>query len=161
MNASTFIKVALIDQMQQIADLGLWYHVAKLIPSGVELLARVVERNENDGFTWGERNHENLAISDYVPIGTFCEKYFPPDYYKHSACHGAVSFFSVSGRRWLTSDPDHAEKHLTEDADGFRFIHVPTWFADFKAACETVLKEIDSGKIKDIEVLKMVKQQKK
>lgn len=48
MKASVFIKVALIDQMQQIADFGLWYHLAKLIPPGVEVLARVVYRFSPD-----------------------------------------------------------------------------------------------------------------
>lgn len=164
MKASTFIKVALLDQMQQIADLGLWFHVAKLLPSGVEVLARVAERNENSGFLWSEKNPENLAIPDYIVSITaeFYGKFFPPEYRDRAIQHGGAGMFSAIPRIWLVSDTEGAEKHLRLIGEKEHmvqqpcYLHVPTWFADFKKACQIVLDEIESGKIQDIEVLKTI-----
>lgn len=164
MKASTFIKVALIDQMQQIADLGLWFHLAKLIPSGAELLARVTERNENGGRLWYEGNAEGLSIPDNVPTWDFYKKYFPAGYYERDIYMAGSSFFSVVPKLWLTSDPSDADKHLQPIGEKKKwrvqpcFIHVPQWFEDFKNACGIVLLEIEGGKIEDIEVLKMLEQ---
>lgn len=147
MKASTFIKVALIEQMQQIADLGLWFHLSRLIPSGVELLARVKYEGapyNYDGMVFLPETIERM-------VSVFYGENFPKGYVKFPT---QKEFFSIYPQIWLTSDVSHAKMHLTENK-GF-FIHVPTWFADFKAACEIVLSEIENGTIKDIEVLKML-----
>ena len=160
MKASVFIQTALIDQMQQIADLGLWFHLAKLIPSGVDMLTRVTERNENGGRTWGEHNPMGLALTDPVPVWEFYKKFFPPGYHERSVYSSGSNFFAVSPNgRWLTSAPEDAGKHLQPigEKEEWRvqscYVHVPQWFEDFKTACRQVLAKIESGELQDIEVL--------
>lgn len=145
MKASTFIKVALVDQMQQIADLGLWFHVAKLIPAGVEALGVVVYGMGDD---FEEEYLGRLARSIY---GDF----FPLEYVSNGYPTGK-GFFSTQPKIWLCHEDETS--HFKKDEEGRVFIHVPTWFADFKNACNQVLKEIENGKIEDVEVLKTLEQ---
>lgn len=145
MKASTFIKVALIDQMQQIADLGLWFHLSRLLPSGVELLGAVaygmdIEETQANDSEYFSRLAKHI-YGDFFPIAY---PFYP----------NKKEFFSVSPTLFLTSNESEAYLHLTEDEKGFKYVHVPAWFQDFKAACQFVLKEIEAGKIEDIEVLK-------
>lgn len=147
MKASTFIKVALIDQMQQIADLGLWFHVSRLIPPGVELLARVF-------YAGPPFNYDgNVFLPETIErmVKVFYEQNFPDGYEKYPDSSG---FFNIYPKIWLTSDAEDAGRHNTSDIRGNVFIHVPQWFEDFKAACQTVLDKIESGELEDIEVLK-------
>jgi len=149
MKASVFIKTALIDQMQQIADLGLWFHLAKLIPPSVELLARVAnpeKRFVDDGLIFLPTRIEDI-------VNDFYKAYFPAQYATDGYPTG-TGFFTMHPKIWLCDADEN--QHFQKDEIGRVFIHVPTWFADFKAACQTVLNEIEIGKIKDIEVLKMV-----
>jgi hypothetical protein len=147
MKASIFIKVALIDQMQQIADLGLWFHLAKLIPSGVEVLAMVSQQkslSEDGEFAWPD------SISSAV--SRFYSEFAPEYSGKYSA---SKEFFSVNPKAWLVSDQQGADHHLKNTPTGEGVIYVPQWFEDFKGWCTLVLNRIESGELKDIEVLKM------
>lgn len=76
MKASEFIKVALLDQMQQIADLGLWFHLAKLLPSGVELIGIVA-------YIFGEMKIAVVTaiFGDMEKPKPFCEQSVPCDRY--------------------------------------------------------------------------------
>lgn len=147
MKASEFIKVALIDQMQQIADFGLWFHLSRLIPPGVELLARVANpgrRMVDEGFIYLPDRIEDMVADTY-------KAYFPGKY----ALEGyptETGFFSIHPKIWLCHDDE--SQHFQKDEIGRVFIHVPAWFSNFKNACYLILDEIESGKIKDIEVLK-------
>ena len=149
MKASVFIKVALIDQMQQIADLGLWFHVAKLIPPGVELLARVFYAGPPfncDGNVFLPETIERM-------VKVFYDQNFPDGYDKYPE---GSDFFSIYPQIWLTSDAKDAGKHNTSDIRGNVLIHVPQWFDDFKNACGIVLYEIEKGRIHDIDVLRQI-----
>lgn len=147
MKATTFIKTALIDQMQQIAGLGLWFHLAKLIPSGVEVLARVTQQHllSADGvFPWPDSLSTAVArfYSDYAP--DYAGKYTT-----------SKEFFSINPKVVLVSDQQGAEHHLGHTITGEGVIYVPQWFEDFKGWCEIVLAKIEAGELEDIEVLKM------
>lgn len=148
MKASQFIEVALIDQMQQIADLGLWYHIAKLIPSGMELLARVVYMGPDDGMVFGPLRLEDI-------VDKFYKEYLP----QYPIMPKSKKFFSIYSQIWLTSDERHKGLNLQEAVESGAltkyYLHVPQWFEDFKTACQTVLGKIASGELQDIEVLKM------
>lgn len=144
MKASEFIKVALIDQMQQIADLGLWFHVSRMLPAGVELLARVNYLGEDDGMAFGPFRMEDWVKKFYAEV-------FPG---KYSAYPDSASFFSKYPKIWLTSKSEEQEAHLTTTETGKTFVHVPAWFEDFKSACRIVLYKIEAGELEDIEVLK-------
>ncbi len=163
MNASTFIKVALLDQMQQIADLGLWYHVAKLLPSGFEVLARVTYCGEQwwkDEWRVGEEFALSLAVQKFYR-NTLPEYHHYPtskDFYSAGPIANSTKMFV-----WLTSEDGDADKHLELIARDESvvsshypppqvFIHVPQWFDDFKAACKIVLDEIESGELQDIQI---------
>lgn len=147
MNASTFIKVALLEQMQQIADLGLWYHLSRLIPPGVELLGRVNFAGAPfmyDGNIFLPETIERVVEKTYRDL-------FPADYKFYPT---GKEFFNIYPQILLTSHESEAHLHLTTDEAGMKFVHVPQWFADFKAACKIVLDETESGELEDIEVLK-------
>lgn len=149
MNASTFIKVALIDQMQQIADLGLWFHLSRLMPAGVDVLGRVYFAGAPfmyDGNIFLPLREEDVWEKTYKTL-------FPKGYEFYPT---RQRFFSIYPNMFLTSAENEAHLHLTKDEKGVMFIHVPTWFSDFKAACTMVLAEIECGTIEDIEVLKML-----
>lgn len=148
MKASIFIKTSLVDQMQQIADLGLWFHLAKLIPSGVEVLARV--RYAGPPFMYDG----NVFLPETIErvVGEFYKE-FAPRY--NGLYPTSKDFFSVRPNCFLTSDPSDAEKHISRDENGMVFIHVPQWFYDFKSWCEIILEKIEAGNLEDIEVLKM------
>lgn len=161
MKASVFIKTALIDQMQQIADLGLWFHLAKLIPSGVDVLARVWYNGKSafmqDGLIFLPESIERFIARFYSDV-------FPGNYHQFPT---STNFFSVAGGVWLTSEPEYAEKHLqfvpcrvvtSVPLPQEIYIHVPQWFDDFKTACRMVLDEIAAGNLEDIEVLKMLEE---
>lgn len=151
MKASVFIKTALIDQMQQIADLGLWFHLAKLIPSGVELLARV--RYAGPPHMYEGNIFLPLTIEKVVE-GFYRE--YAPEYvgkYSHSK-----EFFSVNPTCYLVSDQQGAENHLNYSQDGKFVVYVPQWFEDFKSWCEIILEKIEAGEIENIEVLKVVEE---
>lgn len=162
MNASTFIKVALIDQMQQIADLGLWFHLAKLLPSGVEVLARVTYCGEH---WWKEAYHVGPGGALFMAVQKFYQntlpeyRHFPnsKEFYSKMVVNSSVMFI------WLTNEDSEAERHLQiieRDAHVVTshypppqiFIHVPQWFADFKAACKIVLDGIEKGEFQDVEI---------
>jgi len=149
MKSSVFIKVALIDQMQQIADLGLWFHLSRLIPSGVEVLARVANpgnRMVDEGEIFLPTRIEDIVADTY-------KAYFPGKY----ALEGyptETGFFSIRPMVFLC-DADK-DMHFEKDETGRVFIHVPTWFSNFTNACYLVLIDIEAGKIKDIEVLKTI-----
>lgn len=148
MNASTFIKVALLDQMQQIADLGLWFHLSRLLPSGVEVLGRVRFAGPPfmyDGCIFLPETIERVIEKTYHAL--FPNYQFYPS---------EKDFFNIHPQLFLTSNESEASLHLTTDEKGMKFIHVPTWFADFKAACRIVLDDIEGGAIQDIEVLKTI-----
>lgn len=147
MKASVFIKIALLEQMQQIADLGLWFHLSRLIPSGVELLGRV--RFEGAPFMYEGNVFLPGTIERVVKKVYF--SLFPPEYKFYPE---GKDFFSVYPQVFLTSHEDEAHRHLTVDENGVKYVHVPQWFSDFKAACKIVLDEIERGAIKDIEVLR-------
>ena len=152
MKASVFIKVALIDQMQQIADLGLWYNLAKLIPSGVELLARVAYLSNDDGIVFLP-----FRIEDVVK--RFYTEYLP----QYPVFPDSKGFFSRNPQIWLTSADFDKEKHLQAIQYGIRvthYIHVPQWFDDFKTACGAVLDKIESGELEYIEVFKTLENDK-
>jgi len=149
MKASTFIKVALLEQMQQIADLGLWFHLSRLIPSGVELLGRVRMAGPHfmyEGSVFLPETIERVVKKTYYAL-------FPPGY---SFCPTQKEFFNIYPQIFLTSSDEEAHRHLTVDEKGIKYVHVPTWFADFKKAATVVLEEIESGAIEDIEVLKTI-----
>lgn len=148
MKASVFIKTALIDQMQQIADLGLWFHLAKLIPSGVEVLARVWYLNDDDGMVFLPDRIEDFVKRFYKEVIPGEYSIFPQD----------SAFFSRYPRIYLTSAPEYAEKHRQSFGVVKTHIHVPQWFDDFKSACQIVLDEIAAGNLEDIEVLKMLEE---
>lgn len=131
MKASQFIQVAMIDQMQQIADLGLWYHLVTLLGKGANTLLHVVGNNV------------------LIHWGLFGNKY---------------NKFPGPGIRWeyaekpeflFCSDPDDATLNATFSETGSYYIHVPTFFEDFKTACKEVLRRIDAGEIEDIEIVKI------
>lgn len=148
MKATTFIRTALIDQMQQIAGLGLWFHLAKLIPSGVEVLARV--RYAGPPFMYGG----NVFLPETIEriVGEFYKE-FAPDYAgKYTT---SKEFFSINPKVFLVSDQQGAEYHLKNVPTGEGVIYVPQWFEDFKGWCETILSKIEAGELEDIEVLKM------
>ncbi len=147
MKASTFIKTALIDQMQQIADLGLWFHLAKLMPSGIEVLARV--RYAGPPYMY----EGNVFLPETIErvVGEFYKEFFQG--YPQNAV--SKEFFSVNPKVWLVSDQQGAENHLGKTTTGEGVIYVPQWFEDFKIACEKVLTMIEAGELEDIEVLKM------
>mgnify|MGYP005609492749 CR=1 FL=1 len=148
MKATTFIKIALIDQMQQIADLGLWYHLAKLLPSGVEVLARVRYAGPPymyDGNVFLPEKIENV-------VGEFYKEFAPEYAGKHPT---SKEFFSINPNAWLVSDQQGAENHLGTTVDGKPVIYVPQWFEDFKGWCGVVISKIEAGDLEDIEVLKM------
>jgi len=173
MKASIFIKTALIDQMQIIADAGLWFHLAKLIPSGVEVLARVryaskhvygeVESNNSAGYVGIYSNgviEYPLYVSDYV--NKLYEELFPIKYRELGAASVSKEFFSVKPLVWLTSSDGGEKTHLQVigepepmRAQSF-YIHVPIWFEDFKTACKAVLAKIESGEVSDIDVFKTI-----
>jgi len=147
MKASEFIKCALIDQMQQIADLGLWFHLSRLIPSGVEVLARVA----NPGNGMVDEGHIFLPTRIEDIVADTYKAYFPGKY----ALEGyptETGFFSIHPKVWLC-DADE-DMHFEKDEIGRISIHVPTWFSDFKNAAYSVIYDINTGKLKDIEVLK-------
>jgi len=163
MKASEFIKVALIDQMQQIADLGLWFHLAKLIPQGVELLARVKYLNDSDGYLLTEHNPESTSITDHFQTSDFYEEYFPKGYYEIGVHFASNNFFSgMKTRHWLTSMPEDAISHLQPYGEKVQwgaqpyYLHVPQWFEDFKTAAKDIYVMIMMGQLKDIEVLKTI-----
>jgi hypothetical protein len=148
MKASTFIKTALIDQIQQIADLGLWYHISKLLPSGVEVLARVRYAGPPymyDGNVFLPEKIENV-------VGEFYKEFAPEYAGKYST---SKEFFSTNPNAWLVSDQQGAENHLGTTVDGKPVIYVPQWFEDFKGWCGVVISKIEAGELDDIEVLKM------
>lgn len=149
MNASTFIKVALLDQMQQIADLGLWYHLSRLIPSGVEVLGRV--RMAGPPFMY----EGNVFLPETIECVVEKTYYalFPPGY---NFWPTQKEFFNIYPQIFLTSSDEEAGNHLKIDENGIKYVHVPTWFADFKKAATVILDEIESGAIEDIEVLKTI-----
>lgn len=138
MKATTFIKTALIHQMQQIADLGLWYHISKLLPSGVEVLARVRHNDPLD-------NIERVVDAFY--------KEYAPEYAGNYPT--SKEFFAPNPNTWLVSDQQGADNHLCKAVDGKPVIYVPQWFYDFKGWCEVVVSKIEAGELEDIEVLKM------
>ena len=147
MKASIFIRAALIDQMQQIADLSLWYHVSRLLPSGVEVLARVSQQgvlSKSMDFAWPD------SLSSAV--ARFYEEFAPEYAGKYPT---SKEFFSVKPNAWLVSDQRGADNHLGTTVDGKPVIYVPQWFEDFKAWCEVVISKIEVGELEDIEVLKM------
>lgn len=151
MKASTFINVALLEQMQQIADLGLWFHLSRLIPSGVELLGRVNFAGAPfmyDGNIFLPETIDRVVEKTYNDL-------FPPDYKFYPNGKG---FFNIYPQIFLTSNENEAHRHLTVDEIGIKYVHVPQWFADFKIACKIVLEEIESGDVEDIEVLKTVEE---
>ena len=154
MKASIFIKVALIDQMQQIADLGLWFHLAKLIPSGVELLERVWCA----GVSFNYDGHIFLPETIERMVSQFYAQHFPDGYEKGYPT--GTGFFNIYPKIWLTSEPSGADKHLQPVGEKKEWqaqpycIHVPQWFEDFKNAAGNILAEIESGKLEDIEVLR-------
>jgi len=160
MNASTFIKVALLEQMQQIADLGLWFHLAKLLPSGVEVLARV---------SFFSRINWNPGLYQIMPIPESVRLFYAetmPEYHHYPTSKDFYSQFDIFVETpfvWLLSDDDDRGLHLTVIEPSAEvvstlpqrrqvYIHVPQWFADFKASCKSVLDKIESGELKDIEV---------
>ena len=162
MKASVFIKVALVDQMQQIADLGLWFHLSRLIPPGVEVLARVWYKNEDYGVVFLPDRIEDL-------VGEFYKEVMPGGYCVYP---DGQSFFNVFPKVWLTHLPEMAEFHLKEIpysvpkpvnelagapycSPKYFYVHIPQWFADFKSACKIVLDKIEAGELQDIEVLKI------
>lgn len=148
MKASDFIKVALIDQMQQIADLGLWFHLSRLIPPGVELLGIVVYGM--DGGDYSDQDYLNrLARAIYGDFFPEVYNFYPTN----------KTFYSPSPDLFLTSDDGELNNHEFTprpriDENGNKIIYVPQWFEDFKYACKAVLIEIQNGKIEDVEVLK-------
>lgn len=150
MKASIFIKTALVDQMQVIADAGLWFHLAKLIPSGVEVLARA----------WVAGNWPNYDGHIFLPdtVSTVTKRFyaeFLPEYvgkYPETA-----SFYSSPNvTRALCDGDEYRDRHLQE-VDGVTIIHVPLWFADFKTVCAIILAKIESGELGDIDVFQSVK----
>lgn len=147
MKASVFIKTAMIDQMQQIADLGLWFHLSRLLPSGVELLARV-------RYAGAPYNYDgNVFLPETLErmVKLFYKEFFPE---KYTFSPTQKEFFNIYPQLFLTSNESEAHLHLTQDEKEIKYIHVPAWFADFKIACQIVLGEIKAGRIEDIEVLK-------
>lgn len=152
MKASTFIKTALITQMQQIADLGLWFHLAKLIPSGVEVLARVrLPIDTSKGYGTGDRYILPSAVPGFI-VDDFYAEYAPEYSGKYSI---SKEFFSLNQKTWLVSDQQGAEYHLKNAPTGESVIYVPQWWEDFKGWCDVILSKIESGDLEDIEVLKM------
>lgn len=148
MKASVFIKTALIDQMQQIADLGLWFHLAKLIPSGVEVLARVTYAGPP--FMYGG----NVFLPEKIEnvVARFYADHAPEYSFKYTT---SKEFFSINPTTFLTSDEQDAEQHLQVIGTGESVIYVPQWFEDFKCWCGLVLGKIEAGELEDIEVLKI------
>lgn len=151
MKASVFIRTALIDQMQQIADLGLWFHLAKLIPSGVEVLARVRYAGtqiHDDGYITLPNTIDRMVGEFYKEFAPIYASNYPK----------SKDFFCIHPTVLLTSDPSDAEKHLTKNEKGQVFIHVPQWFETFKVFCEVILFRIEGNvtgfNLEDIEVLK-------
>ena len=147
MKASVFIQTALIDQMQQIADLGLWFHLAKLIPSGVEVLARV-----NYAAEWDALSGAFSPTSSLVP--KLYSELFPGSYKKYPTSKDFYSDTCI----WMAYGESERHKYLIlpitdpqDSSEAFIFVH--QWFEDFKAACRQVLEKIESGKLQDIEVL--------
>lgn len=135
MKASVFIKVALMDQMRQIADLGLWFHVYHLLGKGVKTLGDVAVLRDPDK-------------AEYIRSVLLDGKY--------AWLPSAESGSFVSGptpQVWLYSEPEDAEKNATFDEQGIYGIHVPTLFSDFLFAAQKVLDMIESGEITDIDAL--------
>lgn len=141
MKASQFIQVAMIDQMQQIADLGLWWHLSKMIGMGINslsvLFVVLINNNENndsyDYFMPGY-NKELLNILTGSTI------------YIHGSFGGAQPEIVFSHRR---------KKHCTHGARCERmpgkpfFIHVPTLLHDYIDCCKYVIQKIEKGEIPD------------
>ena len=150
MKASVFIKVALIDQMQQIADLGLWYHLAKLLPSGFDVLARVCNESTQDFY------HNHLPKYHHFPTSK--------DFFSELVGANSDKMFI-----WLMSEEKSAERHLqiierdkavtSHYPPTQMFIHVPQWFDDFKVACQTVLAKVEAGELDDIEIFPELNEQ--
>lgn len=144
MKASVFIKVALIDQMQLIADLGLWYHMATLISKGVNTLSRIaVPELEPDALSLVQTSFER---SEWV------KRAFPQ--YEKLPQVGAAWQSGDKPEFWYLSDPQDADKNTTTASDGGYFIHIPTWFEQYKQVCQTVLDKITSGEIEDADWIK-------
>lgn len=147
MKASQFIKVALMDQMQQIANLELWFHVAKLLPAGIETLARV----RYSGYPNIENGSVFLPLKIEDVVTRFYDEFAPEYSGKYPISH---SFFSGRVTCFLTSSPEDAEKHLTLTKNEKPIVYVPKWLDDFKQWCNAVLGMIEREEIEDIEVFK-------
>lgn len=148
MKASTFIKVAILAQMQEIANLGLWFHLGKLIPSAVELLAHVTQQNRvsNDGefFPWPD------SIS--TAVARFYDEYAPEYSGKYTT---SKEFFLANPTIFLASDEEDLKHHLCQIDTGEWVVYVPQLFEDLKAWCLVVLSKIEGGEINDMVVLKI------
>lgn len=140
MKASIFIKAALIDQMQIIADAGLWFHLAKLIPPGVEVLAKA---------KYGQKKIENIPHL----IDRFYRDVAPEYLFKVPT---GSKFICDKAEKALCDGEEYLDFHLKE-IDGVAFVHVPTWFNDFKGWCENVLVVINENDLLDIDVFPDVK----
>lgn len=159
MKASIFIKTALIDQMQQIADLGLWYHISKLLPSGVEVLARVRYAGKDvflDAVNMPFSVPSSGVIDNQEKSLQLVRKFYKEFAQEYAGKYPtSMEFFSINPNAWLVSDQQGAENHLGTTVDGKPVIYVPQWFEDFKGWCGVVISKIEAGELEDIEVLKM------
>lgn len=130
--------------MQQIADLGLWYHMATLISKGINTLSRIaVPELEPDAFS---------LVQTSVERSKWVKSAFPQ--YEKLPQVGSSWKSGDSPEFWYLSDPQDASKNATTSNDGGYFIHIPTWFEHYKAACQTVLDKINSGEIEDSDWIK-------
>jgi hypothetical protein len=132
MKRSQFIQVALIDQMQQIADLGLWYHLATLLSKGVGTLSEIQE----DAHPPHHRDSVMPTYKKIPPVGKSWRYQETPEFL-------------------FCSNPDDAHLDATFSEEGAYYIHVPTFFEHFKNACKIIIESIEAGEIEDSEIIKI------
>jgi hypothetical protein len=142
MKASVFIKVALIDQMQQIADLGLWFHLTTLMARGINTLVEIERKPRIVAMI-------NMDLADWRPAAK--RKMFPQyEVLPTTADHWQTVKNLESGPHTLYySDPSEAHKNATWEREGVYNIHMPTLFEDFKEAARKVVTALESGEIPD------------